>query len=68
MPNHKADKSPATPVPEGAERRQNLRLRALIDDFRTNIATNQRELEFQFQRIAQIQSDLDRLKQGWEKT
>ena len=67
MANQKAAKAPATPSSDQTERRKNVRLRALIDDFRTNIASNQRELEFQFQRIAQIQADLDRLKQGWEK-
>lgn len=50
-----------------AERRRSLRLRALIDEFRANITSNQRELEFQFQRIAQLEAELDRLKQRWEE-
>jgi hypothetical protein len=65
----------ANPRPERAtrpagrttERRKSPRLRELLDDFNSNIVANRRELEFQFQRIAEIQADLDRIKQGWEK-
>jgi hypothetical protein len=72
MANQRATK-PRTEKPSAerrgrkTERRKNPRLRELLEDFRTNIVTNRRELEFQFQRIAEIQADLDRLKQGWEK-
>ena len=67
MPNQRATKAGAEKKGRRVERRKNPRLRELLEDFKTNIVTNRRELEFQFQRIAEIQADLDRLKQGWEK-
>ena len=44
------------------ERRKNLRLRALVDDFQAGIMKNRRELELQFTRMADLQAEVDLLK------
>jgi hypothetical protein len=42
-------------------RRTNLRLRALLDEMKTQIAENRRDLNIQFKRIAQLQAQVDAL-------
>ena len=44
------------------ERRKNRRLRAVIDELRSQIAANRRDLDLQFTRLAQVQVELDALK------
>ena len=46
------------------ERRKNRRLRAVIDGLRSQIAANRRDLDLQFTRLAQLQAELDALKQS----
>jgi chromosome condensin MukBEF ATPase and DNA-binding subunit MukB len=46
------------------ERRKNRRLRELIDDLRSQIAEHRRDLDLQFTRLAQLQAELDALKQS----
>jgi chromosome condensin MukBEF ATPase and DNA-binding subunit MukB len=46
------------------ERRKNRRLRAVIDSLRSQIAANRRDLDLQFTRLAQLQAELDALKQS----
>ena len=46
------------------ERRKNRRLRAVIDGLRSQIADNRRDLDLQFTRLAQLQAELDALKQS----
>jgi hypothetical protein len=43
-------------------RRTNLRLRALLDEMKTQIAENRRDLNIQFKRIAQLQAQVDALR------
>jgi hypothetical protein len=45
------------------ERRKNRRLRAVIDSLSSQIAANRRDLDLQFTRLAQLQAELDALKQ-----
>jgi len=45
------------------ERRKNRRLREVIDGLRGQIAANRRDLDLQFTRLAQLQAELDALKQ-----
>lgn len=45
-----------------AERRKNKRLRAVIDDLHEATRANKRELGIQFQRLAQLQAEVDALK------
>jgi chromosome condensin MukBEF ATPase and DNA-binding subunit MukB len=45
------------------ERRKNRRLREVIDSVRSQIAANRRDLDLQFTRLAQLQAELDALKQ-----
>ena len=49
------------------ERRKNRRLRAVIDDLRRQIAANRRDLDLQFTRLAQLQAELDALKQSMNR-
>jgi hypothetical protein len=49
------------------ERRTNQRLRALIDDFKTQAHTNRADLDVQFTRLAQLQAEVDTLKKLLEK-
>jgi hypothetical protein len=44
--------------------RSNLRLRAMIDELREQIAQNRRDLSVQFRRIADLQADVDVLKKA----
>jgi hypothetical protein len=44
------------------ERRANKRLRAIISNLEAAVARNQRDLELQFSRIAQLQAEVDLLK------
>jgi hypothetical protein len=46
------------------ERRKNRRLREVIDGLRGQIAANRRDLDLQFTRLAQLQAELDALKQS----
>ena len=46
------------------ERRTNKRLRALIDEIRTQVRQNRRDLDLQFARIAQLQAEMDILKRA----
>ena len=46
------------------ERRKNRRLREVIDGLRGQIAEHRRELDLQFTRLAQLQAELDALKQS----
>jgi hypothetical protein len=46
------------------ERRTNKRLRALIDEFRTQLAAIRADLDVQFHRIAQLQAELDATKRS----
>jgi hypothetical protein len=46
------------------ERRKNRRLRTLIDDLGSQIAANRRDVDLQFTRLAQLQAELDMLKQS----
>jgi hypothetical protein len=51
--------------PEVAQlQRSNLRLRAMIDEMREQIAQNRRDLSVQFRRIADLQADVDVLKKA----
>ena len=50
------------------ERRKNLRLRAVLDAVKESLADNRRDLDLQFKRIAQIQAEIDRLKQRRERS
>ena len=45
------------------ERRKNRRLREVIDGLRGQIADHRRDLDLQFTRLAQLQAELDALKQ-----
>lgn len=45
------------------ERRKNRRLREVIDGLRGQIAAHRRDLDLQFTRLAQLQAELDALKQ-----
>jgi hypothetical protein len=44
------------------ERRQNLRVRILLEELGATVARNRRDLDVQFTRIAQLQAELDLLK------
>jgi hypothetical protein len=44
------------------ERRANKRLRAIISNLESAVAQNQRDLNLQFARIAQLQAEVDLLK------
>jgi hypothetical protein len=44
------------------ERRANKRLRAIISNLESAVAQNQRDLDLQFARIAQLQAEVDLLK------
>ena len=46
------------------ERRKNRRLREVIDGLRGHIAEHRRDLDLQFTRLAQLQAELDALKQS----
>jgi hypothetical protein len=46
------------------ERRKNRRLREVIDGLRGQIAEHRRDLDLQFTRLAQLQAELDALKQS----
>jgi len=46
------------------ERRKNRRLREVIDGLRGQIAEHRRDLDLQFTRLAQLQAELDALKQA----
>ena len=46
------------------ERRKSLRLRSLIDQFHARIQANRHDLDLQFTRLAQIQVEVDVLKQS----
>jgi len=63
MATRRASQSPS----EGGrknERRKALRLRFLIDQFHARIQQNRHDLDVQFTRLAQIQSELDLLHQA----
>jgi chromosome condensin MukBEF ATPase and DNA-binding subunit MukB len=45
-------------------RRTNLRLRALIDEMKTQLAENRHDLDIQFRRIAQLQEQVDALRKA----
>ena len=49
------------------ERRKNRRLRAIIDSLRSQIEANRRDLDLQFTRLAQLQAELDTLKQSMHR-
>ena len=49
------------------ERRKNRRLREVIDDLRGQIAASRRDLDLQFTRLAQLQAELDALKQSMRR-
>ena len=49
------------------ERRTNQRLRALIDDFKTQAQINRADLDVQFTRLAQLQAEVDTLKKLLER-
>jgi hypothetical protein len=49
------------------ERRKNRRLREVIDGLRDQIAANRRDLDLQFTRLAQLQAELDTLKQSIQR-
>ena len=49
------------------ERRKNRRLREVIDDLRGQIAEHRRDLDVQFTRLAQLQAELDALKQSMHR-
>jgi hypothetical protein len=38
------------------------RLRALLDDFKEQLATNRRDVDLQFTRLSQLQAEIDILK------
>jgi len=44
------------------ERRTNRRLRGIIDEVRTQLRQTRRDLDLQFERIAQLQAEVDILK------
>ena len=44
--------------------RSNTRLRIMIDEMKEQITQNQRELNVQFKRIADLQADVDLLKKA----
>ena len=46
------------------ERRKNRRLREVIDGLRGQIADHRRDLDLHFRRLAQLQAELDALKQS----
>jgi hypothetical protein len=46
----------------GQERRASSRLRSVIEDLGVAVQTNRRDLDVQFARIAQLQSELDLVK------
>jgi hypothetical protein len=48
-------------------RRTNLRLRALLDEMKTQIADNRRDLNIQFKRIAQLQAQVDALRKQFAR-
>lgn len=51
--------------PEVAQlQRSNTRLRIMIDEIKEQITQNQRELNVQFKRIADLQADVDLLKKA----
>jgi len=49
------------------ERRKNRRLREVIDSLRGQIAAHRRDLDLQFTRLAQLQAELDALKQSMRR-
>jgi hypothetical protein len=49
------------------ERRKNLRLRGLVDEFNAGIERNRVELRMQLKRMGQMQAELDELKRGHPK-
>jgi hypothetical protein len=49
------------------ERRTNRRLRLLLDEVRTQVRQNRRDLDLQFERIAQLQAELDLIKRSLAK-
>lgn len=49
------------------ERRKNRRLRDVIDGLRGQIAAHRRDLDLQFTRLAQLQAELDALKQSMRR-
>ena len=49
------------------ERRKNRRLREVIDGLRGQIAEHRRDLDLQFTRLAQLQAELDTLKQSIQR-
>jgi len=49
------------------ERRKNRRLREVIDGLRGEIAEHRRDLDLQFTRLAQLQAELDALKQSMRR-
>jgi uncharacterized protein YigA (DUF484 family) len=49
------------------ERRTNRRLRNVIDDLKTEVTANRRDLDVQFTRIAQVQAEIDDLRKAWKK-
>jgi hypothetical protein len=49
------------------ERRKNRRLRALIDTIREDVRQNRRDLNLQFTRLAQMQTEIDALKGSRER-
>jgi hypothetical protein len=46
------------------ERRTNRRLRTIIDEVKSEVRQNRRDLDLQFARIAQLQAELDALKRN----
>ena len=52
----------ATKISLERERRKNRRLRALLDDFKEQLATNRRDVDLQFTRLSQLQAEIDILK------
>ena len=51
-----------------AERRKSLRLRSLIDQFNARLKENRHDLDVQFTRLAQIQAEVDGLKEVVSKS
>ena len=49
------------------ERRKNRRLREVIDGLRRQIGEHRRDLDLQFTRLAQLQAELDGLKQSMRR-
>jgi len=61
MATRRASQNPPD-VGRKTERRKALRLRYLIDQFHARIQQNRHDLDLQFTRLAQIQSELDLLR------